>query len=225
LRLLSLLSLSLLHVGQGLTCYPNLTEKGRNVPGRNAVGKRNWSTFKPKDTDVQNAKKVVVNSFISLADPHDFNSTKVTCAPGAQRMGMLTQSVSAQKQVVHRDGHYYSSMVSRHSSTTLLMYVRHEGQLVEFQMRIPPGYIIFWEGNVNHAGDVYPEKVPEGKERIFCYVHGYDPKGYPVTSEGLDMSKEEMCAQQGIEPEERTLYQTLKERVDQCIMNIRSNGE
>jgi hypothetical protein len=86
-------------------------------------------------------------------------------------------------------------------------------------------YIIFWEGNVNHAGDVYPEKVPEGKERIFCYVHGYDPKGYPVTSEGLDMSKEEMCAQQGIEPEERTLYQTLKERVDQCIINIRSNAQ
>ena len=166
-----------------------------------------------KDEEVMSAKEVVVKSFISLADPDSNNKTDVICKKGAQRMGMLSQTTTAQKQVVHRDGHYYSAMISRHSSTTVLMYVRDGAQLIEFQMRIPPGYIMFWEGNVHHAGDAYPEEVPKGSERIFCYVDGYDKDYYNVTLQELNMTKEEMCAQQHLEPKDRALHETAKDLI------------
>ena len=81
----------------------------------------------------------------------------------------------------------------------MLFYVRgDDGQLIEFEIGIPEGYILFFNGHVMHCGASYRDEVPAGMERIFCYVLGYGPQYEVIACE--DLTKEEMCAQQGVDP-------------------------
>ena len=112
-----------------------------------------------------------------------------------QRMGYLKQSVDAPKQTAHTDEDYYSAMLSRHDSTHLYFYVVVDEVLVEFDIYIPAGFIIFWAGDVEHAGGEYRKEVPGGSERIFAYVHGWS-EGYSVAE--AQLSRHQMCAQQGV---------------------------
>ena len=185
--------------GPTLTNYAMLKETGRSTSAKKPIGTRKFSTLRDKHPAVQAATKEMFENFCAVADPGNVNyMTNVTQGYKSQ-LGFLEQTEDAQRQVMHTDGGYYSMMVSRHDSTSLLFYVRDDdGILVELKCNIPEGYAVFFHKDVIHAGAEYPKPVPVGRERVFAYVNGWGA-GYAVHSiPGI--TKEEMVAQQRLDP-------------------------
>jgi hypothetical protein len=181
---------------------------GRSTAAHEAIGTRRWETLTDAHEDVVRVKQELIDCFCSLADPDDKNKTKDVLARGKQKLGFLTQTNDAPNQVVHTDGGYYSAMISRDDSTNVCLYVRDSmGTLVEFTTTIPKGFVLFFHGSVMHCGGSYPEGVPTGCDRIFGYMLGW---GQQYAVHAATLTKEEMCAQQGLDP---SLYEMTEQPI------------
>ena len=107
-------------------------------------------------------------------------------------------------------------MVSRDDNTRLYMYTTtSDGSVVEFEVQIPAGYIVFFRGDsLVHAGSEYREpqngEDPEDRNRtrVFGYVQGWAGQHYELMDATGDWSVETICAQQSTADREvnPTLY-------------------
>jgi hypothetical protein len=200
----------LFNAGPALT-YPSNIKRIGKPWGQDMGGaaKRDWRVFEHAKSG--SAQRTMLNTFCNLQDPGDKEDTKTTLGEPASNktmLGYFTQSAGTGKQSAHSDACYASMMLSRHDGTHVFFYTRHEGQLVEFKIVIPEGFVLFWRGEVIHAGGVYADDIPEEKARIFGYVQGWKHQFEVVEVDRTHWDLDETCAQLGWLP---SLYELREE--------------
>ena len=159
--------------------------------------------------EVLRAEATMKRSFLSLADPTGQLAWEECIEASKQRLGFIWQTPDASKQVPHYDNGEYSMFVSRSDDTRLHLYAPKSSEhgVVEFTITIPKQYVLFIKGDVAHGGATYPDTRPDRdleEARVFGYVGGWvDYMGVDPAWE--DWTKEQMCEQQGLNPQDYTL--------------------
>ena len=188
---------------------------------------RLFETLDPKKEEVLEASHQMFDMYCELADPEMAETVEyvngspvitprkrklnlkasLNTGPQYQRLSFLVTKPGALKQHAHCDQGYYSCMVSRDHNTRLYMYTTSSGgTLVEFEVVIPPGFVVFFRGDsCVHAGAEYRKPIGDedledrSRTRVFGYVHGWSPS-YELMDATGEWSVQTICAQQGVDP-------------------------
>ena len=177
------------------TCH-FIKQKAHSSPSHGtSIPQRFWLEFEQTLETVSLARQAVYNCLLSVSGSN-LNEDDRTRAKGLEGvfLGLLQSQAGVPKQQAHKDGGKYSAMWPYAGKQSCNLYVYGRGkdnELVEIKITIPPNYVIFWSGDLMHAGGDYTEP----NTRLFAHLGGWEP-GHAVDFSGKDeWTLEEHCFQ------------------------------